>query len=61
MVATAEEYLETLLSQGDFNSFRASFRKLAKETPPEQMPRLETSFGKGGVFVFVASEQRSKK
>ena len=31
------------------------------KTPPEQMPSIETSFGKGGVFGFVVSEQRSKE
>lgn len=61
VVATAEEYPDTLLSQEDFSSLRASFRCLAKETPPAQMPRIETSFGKGGVFVFVASDERSKE
>ena len=61
MVATAEEYPEALLTQDDFNSVRASFRELAKKTPPEQMPRFETSCGRGGVFVFVATDQRSKE
>ena len=58
---TAEEYPEALLTQDDFNSVRASFRELAKKTPPEQMPRFETSCGRGGVFVFVATDQRSKE
>lgn len=61
VVATAEGYPEALLSQGDFNRFRVSFRELAKKTPTEQMPRIEASFEKGGVFVFVASDQRSKE
>ena len=61
VVATAEDYSEALLSQDNFNSSRASFWEMAKKTPPEQMPRIETSFGKGGVFVFESSDQRSKE
>ena len=61
VVATAEDYPEALLTQDNFNSFRASFRELAKKIPPEQMPRIETSFGRGGAFVFVGSDQRSKE
>ena len=48
VVATAEEYPETLQSQGDFNSFRASFRKLAKETHPEQIPTFGEIVREGG-------------
>lgn len=61
VVATAEEYPECMLTQGDFNRFRARFRQLAKETPPGQMPRIEQSFGWGGVFIFLASDQKSKE
>ena len=49
VVATAKEYPEALLSQGEFNSLRASFRKLAMKTPTEQMTRMETLFGKWGL------------
>lgn len=61
MVTTAEKYLEKLLSQEDFGSFRANFRKLVKETPSEeQMSRIERSFGKEDVFLLVVFDQRSK-
>ena len=35
--------------------------ELANKTPPEHMSRIVISFGKGGVFVFVASDQGSKE
>lgn len=61
VVATAEEYPECALTHEDFGNFRAKFRQLAKETPPDQMPRIEQSFGWGGVFIFIASDQKSKE
>lgn len=49
------------LFQENFSNFCINFRQLTKETLLEQMLKIETFFSKEGVFIFMASDERSKE
>lgn len=61
VVITTENYPNELLTQEQFSNFRLAFRQLTKTMPPKDLPKMETSFCRGGVFIFVASDNATKE
>ena len=60
MIVADAGYLESFLSPGQFELFReATLHALDKE-PVSNWPKFQTSFCRGGVFIFVASNPEAK-
>ena len=53
-------YPESVLSKELFELFREAVAVALDKEPASNCPRFETSFSRGGVFIFVASNPESK-
>ena len=53
-------YLESVLSPEQFELFREATLHAPDKEPANNWPRFKTSFCRGGVFIFVASNPDAK-
>lgn len=61
MVVTDEGHPEKALTAQQFELFQEAVMAEIDKTPPEQWPKFEESFARGGVFIIVAAEQATKE
>ncbi|KAJ8680829.1 hypothetical protein QAD02_016616 [Eretmocerus hayati] len=59
-IVTDSKYPEVYLTSQQFELFKIAVRDEIDKTPVGEWPKFETSFCKGGVFIFIAAESSAQ-